>query len=157
MAIIVSSITRTHSPWRFLFPLQSYSQALSCGITLVVGLFVVTLGLHLVDAAEPSIAILIGSAAGGSATLYGVLPGRMCVRDSSNEAAEIIHHYIVKSRYRNVEAHTNSYRYTAGRWPLLWWTENNVTITVLSQSELSIEGPLIGLLQLKTLLLHRAE
>lgn len=157
MAIIVSSITRTHSPWRFLFPLQSCSQALSYTITLIVGLLMVTLALHLLDPTEPSIAVLIGSAAGGTASLYGVLPGRMRVRDSSNEAAEIIHHYIMKSRYRNMETDANSYRYTAGRLPLLWWPENNVTITVLSPSELSVEGPLIGLLQLKTLLLQSAE
>lgn len=156
MAIIVSSLIRTHSPWRYLFPLQSYSQAFSYAITMVVGLTAAAVALNLLDPAAPLLTVLLGSAAGGSVALYGVLPGKMYVRDRSTEAVRIIHQYMATSSYRYIQPCADGYRYITGRWPLLWWRENHITITLGNHSELAIEGPMIGLLQLKTVLLRSA-
>lgn len=155
MAIVVSPIHRSSPAWRYFFPLQSISQAGSCGLTMLVGLVGLTAVLRLFDPAAPAMIDLLGAVVGGSAILYGVLPGRMTVLTpgASAQAAEIIHCYLVRSSYRVIEAGIGHYRYTSAGSRLLHWQENNVTISVSEEAELCIEGPLIGLQQLRYLLM----
>lgn len=155
MAIVVSPIHRSSPVWRYFFPLQSVSQAISCGLTILVGLAGVTAVLRLFDPAAPAMLDLLGAAVGGSAILYGVLPGRMTVLTpgTSAQAAEIIHCYVVRSSYRVIEPGVGHYRYTSAGSRLLHWQENNLTISVSDGAELCIEGPLIGLHQLRSLLM----
>lgn len=156
MAIVVSPIHRSFPVWRYLFPLQSGSQAISYGLTMLVGLAGVTAFLRLFDPAAPAMIDLLGAAVGGSAILYGVLPGRMTVvtPGASAQAAEIIHRYLVRSSYRAIEPGIGCYRYISAGSRLLRWPENNLTITVSDGAELCIEGPLVGLSQLRTLLMR---
>jgi xanthosine utilization system XapX-like protein len=156
MSIAVSPISRTFPIWRYVFPLQSGSQAVSCGLTMVVGLIGVFAVLRLFDPAEPTLAVLLGALGGGSATLYGVLPGRMKVLTpgASAQAAEIIHRYLVKSSYRVIEPGAGCYRYTSSGPRLLQWRENNLTVRVSGEAELCIEGPLVGLAQLRIVLMR---
>jgi hypothetical protein len=156
MDIVVSPIQRACPVWRYVFPLQSGSQAISYGLTMMVGLTGVIVVLRLFDPAAPAMAVLLCSLGCGSATLYGVLPGRMTVLTpgASAQAAEIIHRYLVKSSYRVIEPGIGCYRYVSLGSRLLQWQENNLTVTVSDSSELRIEGPLIGLVQLRTLLMR---
>ena len=156
MSIAVSPISRACPVWRYVFPLQSGSQAISYGLTMAAGLIGVFAVLRLFDPAAPAIIDLLGAAVGGNAILYGVLPGRMKVLTpgASAQAAEIIHCYLVRSSYRVIEPGIGCYRYTSSGPRLLRWRENELTFTVGAGSGLCIEGPIIGLVQLRALLMQ---
>jgi hypothetical protein len=148
-SVSMSQVVRAHDPIRFLCPIQSWSQFVSLGLTLAVGLtFIATLCMA-IDPSAPVAYIVIPVLVGGLAPVFAALPGRFHVstRFHAHYFVKTIDEAIVAMGYNRAESADGRTRYQP-RTRLVRWKENAIEVSV-SEHAIVVGGPVFALRMLQ--------
>jgi len=145
-SVSLSRVVRSHDPYRFLCPIQSWSQLLSLALTLGLGLALIVVVLMLLDPSAPLAYIVIPVVAGGLFPVFIALPARFEVmtRFHAEYFARTLDRTLASMGYvprSDAPGPTRYYRRQAG-W--LRWKENDIAVTVREHA-IGVNGPVFAL------------
>jgi hypothetical protein len=147
MQATTSHLRRTHPAWCWLCPIQSRGQLLSIAVIFVLALPAMAWAGHAVDPAMPLPGLLMSSVAGAMPAIYAVLPGRLDIvaATDTRELAPGIVQFILAANYVHSTASEGTSRFIprGPRW--MRWDENTLTLRVLDDRTVRVDGPLLML------------
>jgi hypothetical protein len=148
-SVSMSQVVRAHDPIRFLCPIQSWSQLLSLGFTLVVGLTFIVMVCMAIDPTAPVAYIAVPVLVGGLAPVFAALPARFQVHTRFDA------HYFVKTLDEAILSMGYSAAQSAdGRTSyqpqarLFRWKENAIEVSVREHA-IVVGGPVFVLRMLQ--------
>jgi hypothetical protein len=149
-SVSLSQVVRSHDSFRFLCPIQSWSQLISLALTLAVGLTCIAMLFMAVDPDAPLAYIVIPVLLGGLAPMFAVLPARfeVCTRFHASYFLKTLDETIQSMGYAPAESgaeRTRCYRPHTG---LFRWKEQAIAVTV-NEHAITVGGPVVALRQLQ--------
>jgi hypothetical protein len=145
-SVSLSQVVRSHDSFRFLCPIQSWSQLLSLALTLAVGLtFIATLFMAL-DPTAPVAYIVIPVLMGGLAPVFAALPARFEVvtRFHAHHFLKTLEESILSMGYTPTESAAGRTRCYRPQAKLFRWKENAIAVTV-NEHAITVGGPVFAL------------
>lgn len=145
-SVTLSQVVRAHDPYRFLFPIQSWSQLISLCVVLAIGLPLIVMALRLLDPSAPLAYIVLPALAGATAPLFAALPGRFEVltRFHARQFLNPLEQALITMGYSRGEAGPECTRYCSNGAAWMRWRENEIRVTV-NEHVLGIKGPIFML------------
>lgn len=148
-SVSMSQVVRSHDPIRFLCPFQSWSQLVSLGFTLALGLTFIAMLCMAIDPSAPVAYIVIPVLVGGLAPVFAALPGRFQVntRFHAQYFVKTLDKAILSMGYsRNEPAEGCTWYQPQAR--LVRWKENAIEVSV-SDHAIEVTGPVFVLRMLQ--------
>jgi hypothetical protein len=145
-SVTLSEVVRAHEPYRFLCPIQSWSQFVSLMLMLAVGLPLIAVLFMLLDPGAPPLMIVVPVLVGGLAPVFAALPARFDVatRFHARHFVQRLDETIASLGYVPREALPGQRRIYVRQEALLRWKENEIAVT-LSDHAIAISGPVFTL------------
>lgn len=153
-AITVSATTRTHSVFRYFWPVQSLHQFVHAVVILGVLLPSFGLLIYLFGDREAIPIVMLGGLAGAiGAGFYPVLPGHMklTTRGEARNFLPDIDKHMTQLGYVEFRSSPTGKRYRSRARPWMRWEEQEVEITV-GANVIDVNGPVATLRWLRMLL-----
>lgn len=149
-SVSLSQVVRSHDSFRFLCPIQSWSQLISLALTLAVGLTCIAMLFMAIDPDAPVAYIVVPVLLGGLAPVFAVLPARFEVftRFHATYFLHTLDETIQSMGYAPAESdaeRTHCYRPHTG---LFRWKEQAIAVTV-NEHAITVGGPVVALRQLQ--------
>lgn len=144
-SVSMSQVVRAHDAIRFLCPIQSWSQLLSLGFTLVVGLTFIAMVCMAIDPTAPVAYIAVPVLVGGLAPVFAALPGRFQVntRFHAQHFVKTLDEAILSMGYSPVKSVDGRTRYQPHARPFRW-KENAIEVSVREHA-IVVGGPVFAL------------
>lgn len=145
-SVTLSQVVRAHDPYRFLCPIQSWSQFMSLTVTLAIGLPLIAMLFMLLDPTAPLAYIIIPVAVGGLAPVFAALPARFEVitRFHAQHFARTLDETLVAMGYVPRTGAVGGARHYTRQSRFLRWKENEIAVQV-SEHAIAITGPIFTL------------
>ena len=145
-SVTMSQVVRSHDPFRFLFPIQSWSQLRSLTVTLAVGLPMIAILFMLLDPSAPLAYIIVPVTLGGLIPVFAALPAHFEVgtRFQAQHFAKTLDQALTGMGYALRASSNDSARYYARQSPFLRWKENEITVDI-SEHAIVLRGPVFTL------------
>jgi hypothetical protein len=145
-SVSLSQVVRSHDSFRFLCPIQSWSQLISVALTLAVGLTCIATLFMALDPTAPMAYIVIPVLMGGLAPVFAALPARFEVftRFHAHHFVKTLEETILAMGYAPIESaaeRTRCYRPQTG---LFRWKEHAIAVTV-NEHAITVGGPVLAL------------
>lgn len=145
-SVSLSQVVRSHDSFRFLCPIQSWSQLISLALTLAVGLTCIAMLFMAIDPGAPLAYIVIPVLLGGLAPVFAALPARFEVftRFHASYFLKTLDETILSMGYTPTESaveRTRCYRPLTG---LFRWKEHAIAVTV-NDHAITVGGPVVAL------------
>jgi hypothetical protein len=145
-SVSLSQIVRSHDSFRFLCPIQSWSQLISLALTLAVGLTCIVMLFMALDPGAPLAYIVVPVLLGGLAPVFAALPARFEVftRFHASYFFKTLDETILSMGYAPAEStaeRTRCYRPMTG---LFRWKEHAIAVTV-TEHAITVGGPVTAL------------
>ena len=145
-SVSMSQVVRSHDSFRFLCPIQSWSQLISLALTLAVGLTCIAMLFMALDPGAPLAYIVVPVLVGGLAPVFAALPARFEVftRFHATYFLTTLDETILAMGYTATEStadRTRCYRPLTG---LFRWKEHAIAITV-TEHAITVGGPVFAL------------
>ena len=145
-SVSMSQVVRSHDSYRFLCPIQSWSQLVSLALTLTVGLALIAALFMALDPTAPMAYILLPVLLGGLAPVFAALPGRFEVvtRFQAHHFLKTLDATIVEMGYAPAESASGRTRQYRPQAKLFRWKENAIAVTV-TEHAITVGGPVFAL------------
>jgi hypothetical protein len=147
MQAVTSHLRHMHPAWCWLCPIQSRSQLLSIAVIFLLVLPAVAWAGHAAAPAMPLPWLLLPSVVGAMPAIYAVLPGRLEIVAAADarELASGIVQFILSAGYVHGTASDGGSRFIprGPRW--MRWEENTLSVRVLDDRTVRVDGPLLTL------------
>lgn len=145
-SVSLSQVVRSHDSFRFLCPIQSWSQLTSFALTLAVGLTCIAMLFMALDPTAPLAYIVIPVLLGGLAPVFAALPARFEVftRFHAHHFVKTLDETILSMGYTPTESpaeRTRCYRPQTG---LFRWKEHAIAVTI-NEHAITVGGPVFAL------------
>lgn len=145
-SVSLSQVVRSHDSFRFLCPIQSWSQLISLALTLAVGLTCIAMLFMALDPDAPLAYIVVPVLLGGLAPVFAALPARFEVftRFHASYFLKTLEETILSMGYTPAESpaeRTRCYRPLTG---LFRWKEHAIAVTV-TEHAITVGGPVLAL------------
>ncbi|MDQ2989256.1 MAG: hypothetical protein M3R60_09160 [Pseudomonadota bacterium] len=145
-SVSLSEVVRAHDSFRFLCPIQSWSQLISLALTLAVGLTCIVMLFMAIDPTAPLAYIVVPVLLGGLAPVFAALPARFEVSTRFQAAYffKTLDETILSMGYTHAESaaeRTRCYRPLTG---LFRWKEHAIAVTVTDHA-ITVGGPVVAL------------
>jgi hypothetical protein len=148
--LTISKITRTHSIWRYLFPLQSIAQFVSAALIFMTFMSIASISIYLLDSSA-LFPVLSAAAIGGAYFgFYPVLPACMVLntKHAAIHHVKVLNEIILSIGYAVSMSTDTCYRYQNKLPPWLSWKEQDLEFLVHAHA-IEIKGPIGSLRSLE--------
>jgi hypothetical protein len=148
-SVSLTQVVRAHESYRFLCPIQSWSQLLSLALTLTIGLALIAMLFMALDPTAPVAYILIPVLMGGMAPVFAALPARFEVvtRFQARHFLKTLDETILSMGYAAAESEAERTRYLP-QARLFRWKESAIAVTV-TEHAITVGGPIFVLRMLQ--------
>jgi hypothetical protein len=145
-SVSMSEVVRSHDAFRFLCPIQSWSQLASLALTLSVGLALIATLFMALDPTAPVACIIIPVLLGGLAPVFAALPARFEVvtRFQAQHFLKTLDQAVVSMGYAPDETQSEQTRQYRPCARLFRWKENAIAVSV-TEHAVTIAGPVFAL------------
>ena len=145
-SVTLTPVVRSHDPFRFLFPIQSWSQLRSLTVTLMVGLPLIALLFMMLDPTAPLAYIIVPVTIGGLLPVFAALPAHFEVgtRFHAQHFAKTLDQTLTGMGYMQRSSNSEALRYYVRQSRFLRWKENEIVVTV-SDHAIVLRGPVFTL------------
>lgn len=149
-SVSMSHVVRSHDSYRYLCPIQSWSQFVSLALTLTLGLALIAMVFAALDPTAPIAYVVVPVLLGGMAPLFAVLPARFEVstRFHAHYFLKTLDETIMSMGYAPTESEVGRVRCYSRRTGLFHWKESAIAVTV-SEHAITVGGPIAVMRQLQ--------
>jgi hypothetical protein len=149
-SVSMSHVVRSHESYRYLCPIQSWSQFVSLVLTLTIGLALIAMAFSALDPSAPLAYVVIPVLLGGMAPVFAVLPARFEVstRFYAHHFLKTLDETILSMGYAVAEPGPDRMRYYSRRSGLFHWKESAIAVTV-GEHAITVGGPIAAMRQLQ--------
>jgi hypothetical protein len=149
-SVTMSHVVRSHDSYRYLCPIQSWSQFVSLALTLTVGLALIAMLFAALDPGAPIAYVVVPVLLGGMAPVFAVLPARFEVstRFHAHFFLKTLDETIIAMGYAPTESGAERIRCYSRRSGLFHWKESAIAVTV-SEHAITVGGPVAIMRQLQ--------
>jgi hypothetical protein len=146
-SVTMSHVVRSHDSYRYLCPIQSWSQFVSLALTLTVGLALIAMLFAALDPGAPIAYVVVPVLLGGMAPVFAVLPARFEVstRFHAHFFLKTLDETIIAMGYAPTESGAERIRCYSRRSGLFHWKESAIAVTV-SEHAITVGGP-VGIMR----------
>jgi hypothetical protein len=145
-SVSLSQVVRSHDSFRFLCPIQSWSQFISVALTLAVGLTCIAALFMALDPTAPVAYIVIPVLMGGLAPVFAALPARFEVstRFHAQHFVKTLDETIRAMGYTPADSEAGRTRCYRPHTGLFRWKEHAIAVTV-TEHAITVGGPVFAL------------
>jgi hypothetical protein len=149
-SVSMSHVVRSHDSYRYLCPIQSWSQFFSLALTLTVGLALIAMLFAALDPGAPIAYVVLPVLLGGMAPVFAVLPARFEVstRFHATYFLKTLDETILSMGYAPAESDADRIRCYSRRSGLFHWKESAIAVTV-GEHAITVGGPIGVMRQLQ--------
>lgn len=149
-SVSLTQVVRSHESYRFLCPIQSWSQLVSLALTLTIGLALIAMLFMALDPTAPVAYILIPVLMGGMAPVFAALPARFEVvtRFQAHHFLKTLDETILSMGYAAAGSETERSRRYLPQARLFRWKESAIAVTV-TEHAITVGGPVFVLRMLQ--------
>jgi hypothetical protein len=149
-SVSLTQVVRSHESYRFLCPIQSWSQLVSLALTLTIGLALIAMLFMALDPTAPVAYILIPVLMGGMAPVFAALPARFQVvtRFQAQHFVKTLDEAILSMGYTAAEPEADRGRRYLPQARLFRWKESAIAVTV-TEHDITVGGPVFVLRMLQ--------
>jgi hypothetical protein len=149
-SVSMSQVVRSHDSYRYLCPIQSWSQFISLALTMTVGLALIAMLFAALDPGAPIAYVVVPVLVGGMAPVFAVLPARFEVstRFHASHFVKTLDETILSMGYVPVESDADRIRCYSRRAGLFHWKESAIAVTV-GEHAITVGGPIGAMRQLQ--------
>jgi hypothetical protein len=149
-SVSLTQVVRSHESYRFLCPIQSWSQFVSLALTLTIGLALIAMLFMALDPTAPVAYILIPVLMGGVAPVFAALPARFEVvtRFQAHHFLKTLDETILSMGYAAAGSEAERSRRYLPQARLFRGKENAIAVTV-TEHAITVGGPVFVLRMLQ--------
>jgi hypothetical protein len=149
-SVSLTQVVRSHDSYRFLCPIQSWSQLVSLALTLTIGLALISMLFMALDPTAPVAYILIPVLMGGMAPVFAALPARFEVvtRFQARHFLKTLDEAILSMGYQPAAGDADCNPRYQPQARLFRWKESAIAVTVTEHS-ITVGGPVFVLRMLQ--------
>lgn len=149
-SVTMSDVVRSHESYRYLCPIQSWSQFLSLAVTLTVGLALIAMVVAAIDPSAPIAFVVLPVLLGGLVPVFAVLPARfeVCTRFQAQHFVKTLDETILSMGYAQTESGANRTHLYSRKSGLFHWKESAISVTV-GEHAIIVGGPIAAMYQLQ--------